>query len=103
MDLVPLGMRWYYTLLKVKQMNESAEKDLIKHIKNIPGIFYLIRGVGNYDLCFETHCRSPKELEAILHELHASFGATIKKVDNVEILEEYKCDFFPYLMKVTNV
>lgn len=95
MDVSKLGFNWYYVLMKVKQFDEKREKQLEALLKGLPGIFYLIRGVGNYNLCFEVHAKSSQELEESIKAVNSGFGDMVKKIDVAEVLEEIKCDFYP--------
>jgi len=95
MDISSLGINWYYVLLNITLTKEN-EENLLKDLKALKGVFYIMRGVGNYNVCFEVHAKSSQELEEQLNALRTNFNQIIKKMDVMEITKEFKCDFFPY-------
>ncbi|MDD3160019.1 MAG: Lrp/AsnC family transcriptional regulator [Candidatus ainarchaeum sp.] len=94
MNLSNLNINWYYILMNIILTTEN-EKLLMKELKSLSGVFYIMRGVGNYNICFEIHTKSSQNLEEQLNSIRTKFNKIIKKLDIMEITKEYKCDFFP--------
>ena len=94
-DLSKLGISWYYVFLRISYHNENEEKSLISYLKSLDNIFYIIKGVGNYNLTFEVHAEDTQKFEDILEDIKDKYKPIIKKIDTLQILKEHKCNFFP--------
>lgn len=95
MDVSKLGYGWHYVFFKLKYANESNEKEFLKYIKSLPWVFYVIKGVGNYNLTLELHARDLEHYHQIISDIKERYKDLIKKMWAFQILKEHKCDFFP--------
>ncbi|MFH1209824.1 MAG: Lrp/AsnC family transcriptional regulator [archaeon] len=95
MNLSKLNIGWYYVFLKVNYHSEDEEKNLTSYLKSLDNVFYIIKGVGNYNLAFEIHAEDTQRFKDILEDIKEKYKPIIRKVDTLQILKEYKCNFFP--------
>ena len=94
-DLSKIGINWYYVFLKVSYSSHDEEKSLISYLKSLDNIFYIIKGVGNYNLTFEVHAEDTQKFKEILEDIKEKYKPIIRKIDTLQILKEHKCNFFP--------
>jgi len=95
MDISKLGYNWHYLFFKLRYANDKDEAEFVKYIKSLPWVFYIIKGVGNYNLTMELHAKDVEHYHEIISDLKERYRDMIKKMWAFQILKEYKCDFFP--------
>ena len=85
------------TIAVISYSNCSKQKkeEFIKFLKDLKQVFYLVKGVGNWNLMIEFHTKEPQELDNIRTTISTKFKSIIRGEKIIQITKEHKCIFLP--------
>ncbi|MEM4714028.1 MAG: hypothetical protein QXQ79_00585 [Candidatus Nanoarchaeia archaeon] len=69
------------------------ERKFIEFLLNFPELFYLKKGIGNFNFALEFHAKDCLHIKSILEKIKQKFKISDFKIS--QILSEQKCIFFP--------
>lgn len=95
LDVSKLGYLWHLTFLRLKASTEEQKQELIAYLKELPQVFYVVRGVGSWNLTIEFQTKNLEELERIKDEIARKFSQLIADEQSVQLIQEHKCTYFP--------
>ncbi len=96
LDLEKLGYEYYSVFIYMHNVTKEVDNALVQFAQTHPGILYLIRAIGSYDLQLEFEVRNYKELDAMLKEFRKQFSVHIRDFEVLRVIKEYKYDFYPF-------
>ena len=73
-DISKLGFTVHKTFLKLQNLNQKKELELINYLKNSPNVVWLVSCDGMFDLAFGTWAKDMAYLDKTLAELNKKFG-----------------------------
>lgn len=94
-DVSKLGFLWNVMFLRLKSSSEEQKEKMVSFLKNLPEVFYVVRGVGNCNLMVEFQTRTLDEFEKAKDLVSTEFGSMIADEKTVQLIEEHKCTYFP--------
>jgi len=95
LNLSKLGYLWHLMFLRLKSSTENQKQELMTYLKNLPQVFYVVRGVGNCNLTIEFQTKDLDELEKVKDKIATKFSNLIADEKTVQLIEEHKCTYFP--------
>lgn len=95
-NLKNIGINQYKIILRTKNLDPSAEKQLKEYASRHKKITQLLKLIGSWDIEIEVETENEDELYQILNEFRKEFSAIIRDFDIIRITENYKYDFFPF-------
>jgi DNA-binding Lrp family transcriptional regulator len=94
-DVSKLGYCWHMMLVQFASSSEKEKEDLVSFLKNLPEVFYINRGVGNWSLSVEFHHKELEDFNATHDMIMEKFEDLISEHSVMQVLEEHKCVFVP--------
>ena len=89
-DASKLGFAFYKVLLKLHNVNEKKQHDIINYLLTDNSVVWLVTFDGNYDIGFVIKAENILELNLILENLDKNFSTYIhKRIFSINILGEY--------------
>ena len=85
-----VGYFFYVMLIKLKFPDPNLET----YLKNIPEIFFLVKGIGFIDLKVEFYTNSEKRIYEIEEELYQKFNNSVIQIDILHIKKEHGVRYF---------
>jgi|SRR3989339_384485 len=95
LDISKLGYLWHIMFLRLKISDEKQGEEFIGFLKNLPEVFYVVRGVGNCNLMVEFQTKTLDEFEEVKDAFTSKFGDMIVDEETVQVTDEHKCSYFP--------
>lgn len=90
-----LGYLWHIIFLRLKTSTEEQKEEMASFLKELPEVFYVVRGVGNCNLMVEFQTQTLDEFEKVKDLISVKFGQLIADEKTVQLTEEHKCTYFP--------
>jgi Lrp/AsnC family transcriptional regulator, leucine-responsive regulatory protein len=94
-DVSKLGYFWHIMFLRLKSSSEVQKEKMISFLKDFPEVFYVVRGVGSCNLMVEFQTKTLEEFEKVKDIVSNEFSSMIADEKTVQLMEEYKCTYFP--------
>lgn len=95
-DMQKLGYNWHLLLFKLKYVDTETEKQFMEFLKSIPQTFFVVHGVGNWDLQVEFYCKNADEYGQVMNKIFPEkYHKIIKAQHELVILKEHKCTWYP--------
>lgn len=94
-DVSKLGIHWHILLIQFNYCSQKSKEEFILFLKSMPETFYIVRGVGNWNLMVEFHTKNIEEFEKARSKINYKFEKIIRDERVMQILIEHKCTFFP--------
>lgn len=94
-DVSKMGIIWHIILFKFKHLGEDEMNELYSFFKNMKEVFYMVHGVGNWNLMVEFHTKSYEEFNSLLTKVKAKIENYIIDESVIQVSEEIKCCFLP--------
>ena len=91
-----VGYFYYIMLIRL----DHIDKEIEDYIKDLPEIFYFVKGAGFFDIKAEFYTNSENRIHEIENQLHQRFG---KVIYNVDILYVKKEHFLKYFTKAVRI
>jgi Lrp/AsnC family transcriptional regulator, leucine-responsive regulatory protein len=95
-DHTKFKLHHFHTFLKLTNMDEKIEKEFIDHLCLKKSTTHIIKGLGEWDLEFESVFQSHFELHNFLKELKNKFPENIIEYDSVLIYKIYPINTVAY-------
>lgn len=95
LDISKLGYLWNIILIKFNYCTENKKEEFIEFLKSQKQVFYLVNGVGNWEMMIETHTRNIQELEEMRKLIASKFENIIRDERVIQVIKEHKCVFIP--------
>ncbi len=92
-----VGNNYFKILICLQNTSPEKEKLLFDFCKRNPNMFYIVKAIGVWDLEFEVLVKDNKELREIILELRNNFQDIIRSYEPLQIFEEYKVNYCPFL------
>ena len=99
LDLEKIGYEYYSVFIYTHNVTKEVDNVLVQFAQNHPGILYLIRAIGSYDLQLEFEVKNHQELDTLLKEFRKQFSAHIRDFEVLRVIKEYKYNFYPFNSK----
>ena len=96
LDHKRLGFHHFHTFLNLSKIDENNENQIINFIASFPSTVHIIKGMGRYDLEFESLLKSHFELHDIIKKIKNKFSKNIKYSDSVLIYKIYDINTVKY-------
>jgi DNA-binding Lrp family transcriptional regulator len=81
---------FHLIIMRVNVLNNTLEEFL----KQIPEIFYIVKGAGFYDIKAEFYVQQENRIYDIQREIYAKFSTIIAEMDIMQITKEYLVRYF---------
>lgn len=94
-DVAKLGFLWNVMFLRLKSSTEEQKEKMVSFLKDLPEVFYVVRGVGNCNLMVEFQTKTLDEFEKAKDLISTEFESIIADEKTVQLTEEHKCTYFP--------
>ena len=91
-----LGVLFYIISINLSNASESARKKIQDYCKSHPNSVYLVNILGDHDIDLEVEVETQDELDLFLRDLANKFYEIIRNVDSLQIVQQYKLDFYPF-------
>lgn len=85
-----VGYFFYIILISLRQPN----KELEEFIRKIPELFYLVKGIGFFDLKIEFYLEDENRVHEIEESIYQKFGNNIINMDIIHVKHEYIVRYF---------
>src|SRR3989344_375252 len=95
LDHTKIGYIWDIMLIQYSNCSKQKKEEFIKFLKDLKQVFYLVKGVGNWNLMIEFHTKEPQELDNIRTTISTKFKSIIRGEKIIQITKEHKCIFLP--------
>jgi DNA-binding Lrp family transcriptional regulator len=93
-DYEKLGIRFYKTLISLKNPEERRLQQLIETINMNPNVVFNLHVIGEWSLEPEFEFENPDEFPKVRQQLLDEFSDIISDIRTVDVLKEYKYTFF---------
>jgi len=94
-----LGYPLYvYVLFSLYNITPNEEKKLVEHLKKHKNIIYVAKNSGKYDFTIGVCARDYLQFDEILREVRQKFAKSIKDIESLPTVEEYKFDWMADLI-----
>jgi len=95
-DMSKLGYNWHLVLFKLKYVDAHTRKQFMEVLKSIPQTFFVVHGLGNWDMQAEFYCKDDHEYNQVMNRIFPQkFHDIIKSQKEIRILQEHKCIWYP--------
>ncbi len=91
-----LGVLFYIISINLSNASESSRKKLQDYCKSHPNSVYLVNILGDHDIDLEVEVENQEQLDVFLRDLANKFYDIIRNVDSLQIVKQYKIDFYPF-------
>lgn len=91
-----LGYNYHLIFLKLQNMNAEKYAKLESLAKLNKNIIIYIKTIGDHDVELETQITTKEELDMLLKLLRDHFVTEIKDYEILEVIKEYKMNYFPF-------
>lgn len=95
-NLEPIGINLYKLIIRTKNFDESAEKQLKEYVKTHKKATQFLKLIGSWDLEIEFETESEDELYKIINEFRRQFSDITRDYDILRITKTQKYDFYPF-------
>jgi DNA-binding Lrp family transcriptional regulator len=95
-DHTKLNFHHFHTSLRLENLTETVEKDLIAFLSSEKKVIYVAKGLGRWDLEFQTIMGSHFELNELISRLRAGFPANISYFSNSLVYQVYPVNTVKY-------
>jgi len=96
LNLQNLKINHYKIILRTKNFNEEAEKQVKVYITQHKKATQFLKLIGSWDLEMEFETENEDELYKILIDIRKKFSNIIRDFDILRITETFKYDYFPF-------
>jgi len=94
LDHNKLGYPLYvYVLFSLYNISNEKEKSFINYLKNHKQIIYVAKNSGKYDFTIGVCAKDYKEFDNIIREIRQKFANSIKDIEVLPTVEEFKYDW----------
>jgi len=90
-----LGYQYWNILIKIKNLTDEKEKQLIFYLKEAPNIFFASKYMDDFGLGFEVEVKNIEELNKILMDFRYKFSDVIETYETVLFFKEHKVHYLP--------
>jgi Lrp/AsnC family transcriptional regulator, leucine-responsive regulatory protein len=90
-----IGFLWHVMFLRLRSLDEEQKEKMVSFLKSLPEVFYVVRGVGNYNLMVEFQTKTLDEFEKVKDVVSNKFSDIIADEKTVQLTEEHKCTYVP--------
>jgi len=90
-----VGYFGYKSLIKLQNVTEQKEKEIVDYLKSKINVVGIIRLIGAWDFEIEFEVKTNREMLEFNREFRDSFKNIIKEFETIPLFHEYKYDFFP--------
>lgn len=98
-DPQKLGYPLYvYVLFSLYNITPEEEKKFVTHLKKHPQIVYVAKNSGKYDFTIGTCAKDYLQFDEIIREIRRKFAKSIKDIETLPTVEEYKFDWMADLI-----
>ncbi|MFA4960247.1 MAG: Lrp/AsnC family transcriptional regulator [Candidatus Pacearchaeota archaeon] len=94
-NISKIGYLWHVMFLRLKSINEKEREEMVDFLKTLSEVFYVVRGVGNYNLMVEFQTKTLEEFEKVKDLVSNKFSSLIADEKTVQLTEEHKCTYVP--------
>lgn len=95
-NMQKLGYNWHLVLFKLKYVDVETEKQFMEFLKSIPQTFFVVHGVGNWNMQVEFYCKTPDEYGEVMNKIFPEkYHKIIKAQHELTIFKEHKCIWYP--------
>ncbi len=95
-DMQKLGYQWHLVLFKLKYVDAETKKQFMEFLKSIPQTFFVVHGVGNWNMQVEFYCKNNDEYGQVMNTIFPQkYHKIIKTQHELIILKEHKCIWYP--------
>ena len=91
-----LGVFFYIISINLANASEAARKKIQDYCKSHPNSVYLVNILGDHDIDLEVEVETQEQLDIFLRDLANKFYEIIRNVDSLQIVQQYKIDFYPF-------
>ncbi|MBI5227119.1 Lrp/AsnC family transcriptional regulator [Candidatus Micrarchaeota archaeon] len=91
-----LGVLFYIISINLSNASETARKKIQDYCKSHPNSVYLVNILGDHDIDLEVEVENQEQLDIFLRDLANKFYEIIRNVDSLQIVQQYKIDFYPF-------
>lgn len=93
--LEKIGYHAHKLLIKLHNITEEKEKQLISYAQQHPNIYAVIRLVGAWDIELEIEVANKEELQKIVMSVRDRFKEIIKESETIPLYLDYRYNYFP--------
>ena len=94
LDHTKLGYPLYvYVLFSLYNISNEKEKVFVNYLKGHKQIIYVAKNSGKYDFTIGVCSRDYKEFDSIIREIRQKFANSIKDIEVLPTVEEFKYDW----------
>jgi len=95
-DMNKLGYQWHLVLFKLKYVDPVTRKQFTEFLKTIPQTFFVVNGVGNWNMQVEFYCKDDNQYNEVMTKIFPEqFHGFIKSKIELRIIKEHKCVWYP--------
>jgi len=85
----------YKALIKLQNMTEVVEKQIINHLRTNANVVGIIKLIGAWDFEIEFEVETRAQMLQLTRSIRDKFGYVIKEFELIPLFHEYKYNFFP--------
>ncbi|MBU1198485.1 MAG: Lrp/AsnC family transcriptional regulator [Nanoarchaeota archaeon] len=94
LDPIKLGYPLYtWVLFACYNIEPEQEKKLITFLNSNKNIIYVSKCSGKYDFCIGICAKNYKQYDGIIREIRLKFANTIREIESVPTIQEFKYDW----------
>jgi DNA-binding Lrp family transcriptional regulator len=97
LNIPKFNVLWHIVLLNLKYATKEQLKRINNFVKNRKEVFYVVWGVGSWQMMIETHTKTHDEFDLFYADLRKEFEEIISFDSSLLVSEEIKCHFLPDL------
>ncbi|MBI2665483.1 Lrp/AsnC family transcriptional regulator, partial [Candidatus Woesearchaeota archaeon] len=85
----------YKALIKLQNITEKKEKQIINYLKSNANVVVIIKLIGSWDFEIEFEFKTKEDMLLFTRAVRDQFKDVIKEFETVTIYHEYKINYFP--------
>lgn len=90
-----IGMQNYEILITLQNVTTKRLHELFSYCRSNPHVTFYIECVGKWNVDIAMDVKDSLHFQAFVNDLRAKFGDIIKDFDTVQILYDYRYNYFP--------
>jgi DNA-binding Lrp family transcriptional regulator len=89
------GYTSHLLFLEITRLNLQKERELLRYIKTIPNIIYIVKHIGRWRIGLEIETQNTQEFQDIFVDIRGRFSDIITDFEIFPLFKDHKLNYFP--------